>query len=52
MNQKYFLQTTFFLLLFISIILPIKAQSDDCGFEFTEEAQNYYDSIKEQIKEL
>ncbi|MTE27774.1 T9SS type A sorting domain-containing protein [Winogradskyella ouciana] len=28
------------------------AQSDECGFQYSQEAENYYNSIKEQVKVL
>ncbi|WP_411894379.1 T9SS type A sorting domain-containing protein [Winogradskyella sp. A2] len=52
MNPKTLLHTTLLLFLLLFVSTSINAQSDDCGFEFTEAAQNYYDSIKDQIEEL
>jgi len=52
MNLKNLYSCICLLVFSLFISITINAQSDDCGFNFTEENQNYYDSIKEQIKEL
>ena len=52
MNQKFFSQFTLFFVLFFIGISSSYSQNDECGFEFTEENQNYYNSIKEHIKQL
>lgn len=50
MNTSKLLLPVFIFLLCLNY--SAYAQSEECGFTFNQEAQNYYDSIKEQVKEL
>ncbi|MCA0132340.1 T9SS type A sorting domain-containing protein [Winogradskyella alexanderae] len=52
MHYKLIKQSIFLGLISLFFVPFLNAQSDDCGFKFTEEEQNYYDSKIDQIKAL